>query len=387
MTDAEKLIDFTQRIVRTKSLSGGESEVVQIMAKEMEKLGYDRVFVDETGSLVGIVDGREPGPTLLMDGHCDTVEANPADWKLDPWSGALVGDRLYGRGSADMKGSLAAMIYAAAAADRKKMRGRVAVSATVSEEVAEGAALAKVIAEVKPDFVVVGEATNLNLNRGGRGRAEIHLTSIGKSAHSSSPQAGHCAVKDMLDLVATIASRKEPQDPLLGPGTMVLTDIISQPYPGYSVVPYRCHVTYDRRLLAGESKESILAELAGLKGKPGSEFKIALAPMEEKTYKGHVFRGDKLFPAWVLSEDHPLVQAAFSGLKKAGLSPRIGAYRFCTNATCSAGLLGIPTVGFGLAREEDAHIADETIGLDDLVVARRGYEGIIASVCSSLAKD
>jgi len=382
MAETGKLIEFTQRIVRTKSLSGGESQVVQAMAEEMERLGYDKVFVDQAGSLIGIVEGQNPGPTLLMDGHCDTVEANPADWQMDPWSGAIVGDRLYGRGSADMKGSLAAMIHAAAAADRKTLRGRVAVSATVSEEVAEGAALAKVIEAVNPDFVVVGEATNLNLNRGGRGRAEIHLTSIGKSAHSSSPQAGHCAVHDMLDLVALISSRKEPLDPLLGPGTMVLTDIISKPYPGYSVVPYRCHVTYDRRLLVGETKESILAELALLKGKPGSEYRAALAPMEERTCTGHVLRGEKLFPAWILPEDHPLVRAAHSGLRKAGLNPSIGAYRFCTNAACSAGILGIPTVGFGLAREEDAHIADETIGLEDLAAAKRGYEGMIAAVCS-----
>ncbi|MEW6549983.1 MAG: M20/M25/M40 family metallo-hydrolase, partial [Spirochaetota bacterium] len=164
MAETGKLIEFTQRIVRTKSLSGGESQVVQAMAEEMERLGYDKVFVDQAGSLIGIVEGQNPGPTLLMDGHCDTVEANPADWQMDPWSGAIVGDRLYGRGSADMKGSLAAMIHAAAAADRKTLRGRVAVSATVSEEVAEGAALAKVIEAVNPDFVVVGEATNLNLN-------------------------------------------------------------------------------------------------------------------------------------------------------------------------------------------------------------------------------
>ena len=132
----------------------------------MELLGFDHVWVDEMGSVIGVKEGVLPGPTLLLDGHCDTVNANSPDWSHDPWGGMIENGHLFGRGAADMKGSLAAMIHAAGAFDRSKLNGRVFVSATVSEEVAEGGALKSVIDTIHPDYVVIGEATQLHLNRG-----------------------------------------------------------------------------------------------------------------------------------------------------------------------------------------------------------------------------
>jgi putative selenium metabolism hydrolase len=230
---------------------------------------------------------------------------------------------------------------------------------------------------------VIGEATRLELNRGGRGRAEFKVTTQGRSAHSSSPAAGRCAVSDMLQVIRAIAGRPEPADSFLGPGSIVLTDIISQPYPGRSVIPYRCLVTYDRRLLPGESRDSLLEELRSLPALEGVDFSVALADQEERTCGGSTLRGEKFFPAWILSEQHPFVQAALRGLRSAGLNPRIGAYRFCTNAAYCAGVAGIPTVGFGIGREEDAHVVDESISVADLATAAAGYQGIIRTVCGS----
>lgn len=379
--DHAALTAFAQNLVRVPSLTAAERSVVEVLVAEMRRLGFHRLWVDDWGSLVGVVEGAQPGPTVLLDGHCDTVDAHPPDWAHDPWGGVIENERLYGRGAADMKGSLAAMIHAAAALPRRELHGRVAVSATVCEEVAEGAALKQVIDVVHPDFVIVGEATQLNLNRGGRGRAEIRLTTFGRSAHSSSPQAGRCAVTDMLRLVQAIAGQPAPVDPFLGPGSMVLTDIISEPYPGHSVIPYRCHVTYDRRLLPGESQAGLLAALESLPDLHGIEYTATLAPLEQTTYTGKVFRGEKFYPAWLLPETHPFVQAALQGLRSVGLSPRLGAYRFCTNAAYSAGVAGLPTVGFGIGREEDAHTVDESIAVADLLTAAQGYLGMIRAVC------
>jgi putative selenium metabolism hydrolase len=378
----DELVEFTRAIVRTKSISAEEGDVIKLMTKEMERLRYDSIVVDEAGSLIGIVEGDRPGPTILLDGHCDTVDANKADWIHDPWGADIENGRIYGRGTADMKGSLAAMIHAVGKIDRAKIRGRIALSATVSEEVAEGCALEKVMDFVRPDYVVIGEATRLAIDRGGRGRAEIHLKSFGTSAHSSSPQAGHCAVTDMLELVHAIARHPRKTDPVLGPGSMVLTDIISEPYPGHSVIPYRCRTTYDRRLLVGESDASVAEELKALCAIEGARFEASIAVLEEKTCTGHTFVGKKFFPAWILSEDHPLVGAALRGLKSVGIEAALGAYRFCTNAAYSAGRAGIPTIGFGIGREEDAHTVDESIAIEDLYLAERGYQGIVYSVSS-----
>ena len=240
--------------------------------------------------------------------------------------------------------------------------------------------LEKVIDFVKPDYVVVGEATRLSIDRGGRGRAEIHLTSFGKSAHSSSPQAGRCAVTDMLGLVDAIAKRPRATHPVLGSSSMVLTDIISKPYPGHSVIPYRCHVTYDRRLLVGESDSSVMEELKAMCTIEGARYEASIAVLEEKTCTGHTFRGKKFFPAWILPEDHPFVTASIQGLKSVGIEAQLGAYRFCTNATYSAGHAGIPSIGFGIGREEDAHTVDESISIEELYAAEKGYQGIVYAV-------
>ncbi len=373
------LTTFLQALVRARSLSGEEGAVVQLAAAEMRLLGFDDVHIDANGSLIGLIQGAGPGPTLLLDAHCDTVGVAPgAPWRQEPFGGEIAGDRMYGRGTSDMKGALAAMVHAAAAVDRASLAGRVAVSATVMEEVMEGVSLRAVMDFVQPDFVVIGEATELDLNHGGRGRAEVQLEAIGKPAHSSTPHLGENAVLKMLPAIQTIERLPLPTDPLLGPGLMALTDIISEPYPGHSVVPSRCRVTYDRRLLPDESIESVVA---GLKALPElAPIDVRIADGEHTTYTGATLSGPKFFPAWKLEPEHPLVQASLAGLRAAGLDPGLSAYRFCTNAAFSAGWAGVPTVGFGPSAEGQAHVVDEYIELDQLFAAARGYLGIIQSV-------
>jgi putative selenium metabolism hydrolase len=381
----DPLIAFAQSLIRCPSPPGEESAVVDIILREMRALGFDGFWRDEVGNAVGVIMGAEPGPTLLLDSHCDTVGIAPGvPWTQNPFGGAIADGFIYGRGAADMKGALAAMIHAAAGVDRAKLRGRVVITATVLEENLEGAALKAVMDAVRPDFVVIGEATELRLVRGGRGRAEIHLETIGRPAHSSTPHLGRNAVLDMLPVIQALANLPVPEDPFLGPGILALTDIISDPYPAYSVIPSRCRVTYDRRLLAGETEANVLGAITGLPGLEGIELRAAIAQGEHKTYTGAVLRGPKFLPAWLLEETHPFVQTALQGLRAAGLDPQYGAYRFCTNAAYSAGTAGVPTIGFGPGREQDAHVIDEALSLEELTVAERGYRGIITSVLGGI---
>ena len=375
----DKMLNFLQTLVRNRSLSGQEQDVVDVARAEMCRLGYDQVWTDTNGSVIGVIRGKLPGPTLLLDAHCDTVGvAQGAIWKHNPFSAEIIGNRLYGRGTSDMKGALAAMIHAAGAVDRKQLAGTVVVSATVLEEVMEGVALATVMAQVKPDFVVIGEATDLQLNIGGRGRAEIQLETTGKPVHSSTPHLGVNAVHRMIPAIQAIEGLSFPTDPLLGPTLMALTDIISDPYPGHSVIPSRCRVTYDRRLLPNETEESILADLKTIPEL--AEIDLCIAEGEHATYTGAMLVGPKFFPAWKLDPDHPLVQAALAGLRSSGLNPGFSAYRFCTNAAYSAGRAGVPTIGFGPSTEAQAHIVDEYIELEELEAAVCGYLGIIRNI-------
>ncbi len=379
--DLEKMVEFTQALIQRPSLSGEEAAVAERVLDEMQSLGFDQIMADENGSIIGIIEGASPGKTLLLDAHIDTVGvAEGVAWQHEPFGAHVVDQAIVGRGAADMKGALAAMVYAAASVERSILRGRIVVSATTLEEVLEGVTLGTVMQAAQPDFVVIGEATGLNLNRGGRGRAEVHLTTIGRPAHSSSPHLGHNAVLDMMKVIAAIETVELPSDPLMGPAILALTDIISDPYPGYSVIPSLCKVTYDRRLLPGETPEEVLQAIRELPALHGIELEATIAVGAHLAYTGKTLHSPKFFPAWVFPENDWYVRHALAGLQKVGLQPQVSAYRFCTNGAYSAGIAGVPTVGFGPATEGDAHVVDERLKLDDLFAAARGYAGIIQAV-------
>jgi acetylornithine deacetylase/succinyl-diaminopimelate desuccinylase-like protein len=183
--DAESLADFTLALVAEPSLSGCEGGVAELVQREMERLGFD-VEIDELGSVTGTL-AAGPGPCILVDSHMDTVGvSDPGAWSRRP-DGERVADRIYGRGTVDMKGPLAASIYGIAALRSRLERGRVVVSASVAEELVEGLATVVVAERVRPDVVVICEATGLRVARGQRGRAEVQIEVHGRAAHSSRP--------------------------------------------------------------------------------------------------------------------------------------------------------------------------------------------------------
>lgn len=381
--NTQRLVDFTQRLVHQPSLSGEEQAVIQIVINEMGSLGFDKIWVDENGSAIGIMEGTQPGKTLLFDAHCDTVGIAPGStWTRDPFGGEIIDGYLYGRGCADMKGALAAMVHAAASVDKSKLSGRIVVSASVMEEVFEGGALKTVMDQVNPDYVVIGESSDLNLVHGGRGRAEIHLETIGKPSHSSSPQLGVNAVHLMMKVIEAVDQIELSEHPRLGPAILALTDIISEPYPGYSVIPSRCKATYDRRLLPDETIEDVLSAITSLPELKNMPLNVIIAQGEHQSYAGITLRGTKFFPAWELDAKHPFVERALKGLRTSGLDAHRSTYRFCTNAAYSIGIAGIPTIGFGPGTEADAHVVDERLSLDSLEKAARGYQGIMEAVLS-----
>jgi putative selenium metabolism hydrolase len=376
------LVEFTRDILRIRSLSGEEGPVVERIVLEMHNLGYDDAWIDQAGNALGLIQGHKPGKCILLDAHVDTVTANPDDWHSDPWAADIREGRIFGRGSADTKGNLAAMVYGASRVNREQLIGSIIVCGSVHEEVMEGGSLQLVIKENLPDYVVIGEATNLHLNRGGRGRAEVVVESIGKSAHSSSPEIGICAVHAMMRLIEAIEQIPVQQHPFLGSGSMVLTDIISNPYPGSSVIPNRCRVTFDRRLLLNETIDSVVNEVKSCAHAANVECSVTVLEGQETTYRGYQMCAPKFFPAWVLELEHPLVKHAYAALKNLNSNTEIKSFQFCTNAASSAGKFDIPTIGYGLGRETDAHTANESISIEELHQAALGYQAIIQAVLS-----
>lgn len=344
---------------------------------------------DRFGSVVAHKKGDGAGPRLLFDGHIDTVPADPSDWSRDPFGAQVEDGRVYGRGASDMKGAVAAMICAAKyfAQDNPGFSGDLYVSCTVQEESFEGVAAGEVARAVNPDLVVIGEATELALNIGQRGRAEIVAELFGKAAHSANPEKGVNAVSLMSRLLTDLQSLPEPEDGFLGRGILVPTDILSRPYPGLSVVPEYCRVTFDRRLLTGETEESVLLPIREAVERlapesPGLKAKISYAYGRTPCYTGNGIEGKRFFPAWKYAPEEPFVTALRAGLQKAGLPAPLSHYSFCTNGSYFAGEAGIRTVGFGPSKESLAHIVDEYLEVEQLCGACTGYYALSGAVLS-----
>lgn len=374
--------EFAAELIRRPSPSGQEQKVAQTIFEKMNYLGFDRVWIDQNGSVLGEIIGEKPGPTVLFDGHIDTIPVdNPSCWTVDPYGGQILDGKLYGRGASDMKGAVAAMVYGAAALTQSKSQwgGRVIVAGVVMEEIFEGVCLGDIIDEVHPDYVIIGEASEFRLNIGQRGRAEIALETYGISCHSSNPNKGDNAVYHMAPLVSALQQMTHPKHTQLGDGITVLTDIISQPYPGASVVPNRCRATLDRRLLVGETQESILERLRTVLGND-TTFTLQIVNGELKTYTGRKVMARRFFPAWLFDQDEEFVQKALQALEKINGTTGIGIYSFCTDGSCSAGERKIPTLGYGPSKESLAHVVDEWVSIDELEKAVQGYTAIAKSV-------
>lgn len=384
----EKLINLCSRMIQIPSITGEEKLLVDFLKTEMESLGFDEVKIDKIGNIIGKIKGKRSGRTILFDGHLDTVSAaNISSWMEDPFGAEIKENRMYGRGTSDMKGALAAMLMAAVCIKADgELDGDIYVSGTVFEEVAEGWALDFVLDEVHPDIVIIGESTELKLNTGQRGRAEIIIETKGVPAHSSNPEAGVNSVYKMIKLIERMQDISAPVCSVLGKGTMVLTDIISSPYPGASVIPESCTATFDRRLLTGETEKSVLEpirEIIEELSKEDKTFKaeVQIAGIELETHTGYKADYRKFAPAWILDPDDVTIKKAITALQKTGLiSVGTGTYSFCTNGSSSAGIHHIPTLGFGPGRENQAHVNDEYIEIEELVKACEGYYALASEL-------
>ena len=244
--DQDRLIPLCQELIRIPSISGAEEAAAAVVANFMTEAGFDDVWTDRYGSVVGRIRGKGQGVSVLFDGHLDTVPvSSPHAWRYDPYGARMDNGRIYGRGAADMKGAVAAMLVALAdfCQEPKRPAGDLFFCGSVQEEVFEGIGLGEVLRQVQPDCVVIGEASELNLKIGQRGRAEICLEARGKTAHSANPQRGINAVYRILPAIDALRTMPLPTHPVLGSAIIELTDIVSSPYPGASVVPELCRAT------------------------------------------------------------------------------------------------------------------------------------------------
>lgn len=375
MTGPLDVLGFTSRLISIPGLSGTEADVADEIERTMTSAGFRDVVRDPLGSVVGIAGPDGDAPALLFDGHMDVVPAVGA-WSVNPFQPIVRDGRLYGRGATDMKGGLAAAVagVAAAAASGRLLRP-VAVSATVMEETVEGVALSRVLDDIRPAAVVICEPSDLSVQVGQRGRAELVITVTGLPAHAAYPDRGKNPITLAASGLAALERLDLPGDPDLGPAILVATDIISQPWPSISLIPSAVRIRFDRRTLVGETQGEVLGAITGaLASVDDTAFRVCVTAGELSTYTGVTFDAPRWLPAWRMDPAHWLVKAASKAARGVTGASRLGVYDFCTNGSESAGVRGMPTIGLGPGLAADAHTPDESVSVLQVRRAARIYE-------------
>jgi len=383
----DELVEFCRQLIRTPSPSGSEEKIAKLIASKMRDLHYDSIEVDDFGSVIGTIEGSSRGRTVIFDGHMDTVDpGDPKNWHVDPYSAKVIGGSIYGRGACDMKGGLASIIFAGAIVKRsERLNGKLVIACVVHEEPCEGFGIRKVIEKIgEPDYIVLGEATNLDLAVGHRGRAEIEIETHGRTAHGSMPDRGVNAIHMMLPVIERIMENVPnlPSHRFLGKATASINRVSCSPDQS-AVVPDRCRITVDRRTILGETKESLIAECKRYLKHAKAKGEVRIPATRLNCYTGKSERVELYFPAWVLNREEEVIRKARTALKSVlKRFPKLTKWQFSTDGNYTAGLRGIPTIGFGPGDERFAHTPNDHVPINDLVLATKCYCALAISLCA-----
>lgn len=371
--DAHVAVDLLRTLVRAPSPSGRERPAVAAFAAALRDLGYDEVVVDGVGNAVGTLR-RGDGPTLLFNGHLDTVPTGDASaWPVDPVGAEVVEGRLWGRGSVDMKGALAAMAVAGRQAADAGIQGTLVVAGMVQEEV--GGLGARWFAERnRADLVVLGEPSDRGLKLGHRGRIELSVELPGRIAHAAKSELGANALARAARFVLALEGLARPEHPSLGRSTATPTQLRTFPEGGANVVPGRADLTVDYRQVPGDAPAAVVARLAALDPE-------AVVRIPEEVARSEDGAVERRFPrvngAYLLDPAHPSIPWAagvLAGARGSG-AVDVGTWWFATDAPYLAAM-GAPILGLGPGDPEVAHTTREALPIDELLAAVDDYRAL-----------
>lgn len=370
-TDDDALLDFTRRLLRARSVhepeSGGtEQRAAEVVVAQMRAFGWDPLIeevVPGRPNVIATIEGGRPGPALLFEGHTDVVtEGDRHAWSHDPYGAELAEGKLYARGAADMKGGVAAMLFAAARLAREGFAGRLVVGALVDEE--------GMMLGVK-DFCRRGHAEGLDAAlicepEGGevciaqKGALRLRVEVPGKMAHGAMPQEGRNPIPPLarfLDFVGRTQEelqRERGEHRYLGWDYLTPTWVIAGSEVQLNVIPGAAAAGIDVRTTSGTDHAALVARLrAALPA--GARLEV----IEDR-------------PATHTPEGHPLVRAALGAHEQVlGRSAVLGGVPGATDGTILVRDAGIPIVTCGPGGKWIAHQVDEYVEVADLLAYAR----------------
>lgn len=381
----EGMLAFAVKLIREPSPTLGEGAVAELVEQEMQRIGYDDVRRDEVGNVLGIIEGRGEGPTVMLNGHMDHVEVTDADkWQHGPFEARIDGGFLHGRGADDMKASLAVMVHCGALSKRyvPELAGRVVTAAVVLEETAAGIGTRHILNKLRPDMAIVGEPTGNRLVIGHRGRGEIVVVVRGKSCHASMPDKGVSPLLAMAEFIKRVSNLKMSGDEMLGEATLVPT-IVRTDQPCSNVVPSEVTLWLDCRCVLGQKRDELLKELKTILNKcltEGTRGEVSLAEFSGQCYTGKRVQADCWSGCFKIGPEKKLVQIAQKALSEAlGRDVEPSVVRFCSDAAVLAEY-GVETILFGPGEPSMAHVRDERIELAQMREAAKGLMKVLGSL-------
>jgi putative selenium metabolism hydrolase len=369
---------FLRDIIAISSTSCNEGPVVERIAGEMNDVGFDEVIIDPMGNVLGrLGTGKH---IIAMDGHVDTVGVgNPSNWNHDPFKGKVENGIIFGRGASDMKGAMAAMVYAGKIIKELHLEDdyTLYVTGTIQEEDCDGLCWQYIVKEDKiiPEVVIISEPTNLQIYRGQRGRMEFEVVTEGLSAHGAAPERGDNAIYKIAPIIKEIEKLNNNlrSDDFLGKGSITISRIRSGS-PSLNAVADMAAFYIDRRLTAGETMETAREEITSLPSFKEAGAKIVIPEYNEPSYTGLSYSMQKYYATWTLDEDHPVLKTAVNLHEEVfGERTTPGKWGFSTNGVSTAGIFNIPTFGFGPANEIHAHTVEDQCPISDLTEAMKFY--------------
>ena len=367
---------------------GDVSAATAVIARILEAEGIP-YYIDESKpgvrNLVATLEGRIPGkgPSLMFNGHIDVIPAGQG-WKTDPFVPEFRDGQLYGRGSVDMKGGVAAMLAALVSLSRRgaPFKGKILFVAVGDEEYHSEFGTKYLLKKgLRSDYAICGEPTGLGFDLGNRGLLMIDVVVKGKASHAGRPAFGINAVHIASKIIARMSelaftARHNPAFEFPD-GCASVVEIHGG--ERINVIPDRCAFTIDRRLMPGESGRAateeiakIIEELTGIAPAilDGADTGAADAAISLSPEYWHE-------PCWTPPEN-PIVASALAVYRRRyGRDPRIGGKAAGTDASHLVSMGGIPTLILGPGDTKQSHSVDEHIEFAEVVEAAALYEAIV----------
>ncbi len=351
----------------------GETEIAALVAAELRAAGLDVEVADVAPgrpNVVGVLDGRKPGRSLMLCGHMDTVGVAGMASPFDP---QVRDGRVYGRGAQDMKGGLAAILGAARALAQGGglAAGKLIIAAVADEEYASLGAEA-LVTRWRADAAVVAEPTDLVLATGHKGFTWVEIVTLGVAAHGSRPREGRDAILRMgrvMALLEALDRRLQSREAHPVMGTASLHASLISGGRELSTYPDRCTLQIERRSITGEGGHTALAEMEAV---------LAALREEDKEFQA---TATVLFDRrpYETPPQHFLISDLEQALGRMGRVPARGGVSFWTDAAI-LGHSGIPSVIFGPGGA-GLHGTEEYVLVDDVLTCRDALVELCRIVC------